>query len=156
MTKIVIEAGRKLDALVAEKVLGCKVVRYSEMSAGCDCPHFPHSADTSDELKYYSNNLAVAFEVVEKMRQDGFSFKAWQPAIGLPACDPLVQDVRGNTSIVSFVCSSGPCEKHGNPHHNHHGAYDIEEPTLELAICHAALVALKVLEAPFNQYGGGE
>lgn len=45
-------------------------------------------------------------------------------------------------AVVSFVCSKGPCEKHGNPYHNHHGTYNIVANTLPLAICRAAILAL--------------
>lgn len=86
----------------------------------------------------YTADIAEAMSVVGQMRGDGFSFKAWQPAS--PGHDHPFMD---GGAVVSFVCSSGPCEKHGNPNHNHHGAYDVQDETLPLAICKAALIALK-------------
>lgn len=136
-------AGKKLDALVAEKVLGCKVVRYNSAvtSAGCECPDERHTTpEQSDELKDYSTSLTAAWEVVEVMRRDGFSFKLWQ------------HDGPDDEAVVTFVCSSGPCPKHGNTVCNHHGAYGVEAGTLPLAICTAALIAMKAL--PENVEGG--
>lgn len=127
---------RQIDVLIAE-LMGCKVVDPESVPL-CECIHYPHSIELSDNLKFYSNHLPSAMEVVEKMRADGFNWKAWQPA-----AEPYNQgDPPLEHAIVSFVCSKGPCPKHGNPHHNHHGAYDVEADTLPLAICKAALIAL--------------
>lgn len=119
--------------------MGCKVVDPESSVPLCHCLHYPHSRELSDELKPYSEDIVFAMEVAEKMRADGFNFKAWQPASEpYNAGDPPLEH-----AIVSFVCSMGPCEKHGNPHCNHHGAYDVQADTLPLAICKAALLALR-------------
>lgn len=81
----------------------------------------------------YSTEIADAWAVVERMRADWFSFKGWQPS----------KD-RHDHAVVSFICGAGPCPRHGNPHQNHHGAYDVEAETFPLAIARAALVALKI------------
>ena len=52
--------GRDLDALVAEKVMGMKVWKH-DGSCGC------RMAD-NDYLPNFSNDIAAAWEVVEKMR----------------------------------------------------------------------------------------
>jgi hypothetical protein len=80
-----------------------------------------------------STDIRNAFIVVEHMRKDGYAFRLTRHAH-----DPVVE----HRAVVSFVCSSGPCEKHGNKAHNHHGAYDVEAPTSEQAICLAALTAV--------------
>ena len=86
-----------------------------------------------------SVRLDHALEVVHRMREDAFSFKAWQPSkTPYNEGDPPVE-----IAVVSFICSTGPCPRHGTTHHNHHGAYDIEGETLPMAICKAALIALK-------------
>lgn len=139
------KAGRDLDVLVAEKVLGCKVVRYSKTSAGCECPRYTHgSSSSSDELKSYSKDLRDAWDIVDKMRADWFSFKMWQPSNAHYEPGQKVTD----NAVVSFICSAGPCPKHGTKTHNHHGSYDIWGMTLPLAICMAALVAVKAVPAP--------
>lgn len=142
-----LSSGKKLDALVAEKVLGCKVVRYNlaVTSAGCECPGTVHAADEcSDELPSYSTDRTAAWEVVEAMRVHGFSFKLWQPD---SIVDGAFSPEMNGFSVVSFICKTGPCEKHGNLCHNHHGAYDVEADTLPVAICKAALVAMKCEDA---------
>jgi hypothetical protein len=110
------QKGRKLDALVAEKVLG-------------------HKAVHNDALKAYSLDQEAAWEVVRHMRADGFSFKVWQFSEGQ-------FDLSPDHAVVSFVCNRGPCEKHGTDFHNCHGAHDVEGSTLPIAICKAALMAI--------------
>jgi hypothetical protein len=87
-----------------------------------------------------STHIAEAMEVVDRMRGDLFSFNAWQPSriAEIPERTPV------EIAVVSFICSKGPCTRHGTTHHNHHGAYDVEGETLPMAICKAALIALKV------------
>lgn len=73
--------GRELDALVAEKVMGCKVLwqkaTVSGPYCGCNCadgfeegPHSdPNRMDAN--LKSYSTDIAAAWEVVEKLAENG-------------------------------------------------------------------------------------
>jgi hypothetical protein len=86
-----------------------------------------------------SERIDQAMEIVSRMRDDWFSFKCWQPSK-----TPYNEgDKAIEIAIVSFICGAGPCTRHGTTHQNHHGAYDVEGETLSLAICKAALIALK-------------
>lgn len=136
-----------LDRLVAEKVMGWDV--HYRLPAGERPSHegVEHWRDHRNNTIYLPGQWSpatseeAAFDVVRQMRSDGFSFKLWQPNDGFyeTPTEPMVG------AVASFICSRGPCEKHGNPHHNHHGAYDVEGKALCLVICKAALVAMKVI-----------
>lgn len=68
------EAGRELDALIAEKVMGCKILYVGTVSGekpwGCGCLNEIHSIGDGDaELKEFSTDIAAAWEVVEKLRE---------------------------------------------------------------------------------------
>lgn len=132
-----VEAGASTDLLVAEKVMGFD----------------PKETDPAkwpwwdpNELSYgrrkavpgpYTTDDVAAGQVARRMRENWFSYKAWEPAlVGSPEI----------YSVVSFVCGAGPCPKHGTTVHNHHGSYRVQAPTLALAICRSALVALNVVE----------
>lgn len=91
------------------------------------------------DMPRYSTEIRDAFLIVEHLRKDGYAFRLTQHAH-----DPVVD----HRAVVSFVCSSGPCEKHGNVAQNHHGAYDVEAPTSEQAICLAALTAVNAPRVP--------
>lgn len=127
---------RQIDVLIAEWI-GCKVVDPGSAIPRCECHHHPHSLELSPNLKPYSEDMLYAMEVVEKMRADGFSWKAWQPALSEHG-----QALTDGGAIVSFVCNFGPCKTHGNPHCSYHGGIDVQAETLPLAICKAALIAL--------------
>lgn len=58
------EAGRELDALVAEHVMGYECVCSDEP---VDCP--VHYAEDLDTLLPYSTDIAAAWPVVERMRE---------------------------------------------------------------------------------------
>jgi hypothetical protein len=154
-TKPFVEAGYELNHLVATKVVGTKLVKgiwaywrhAPELWEAYDPKvHRQYLAGTEENLPLvyqhdenflsphplpYSTDLACALRVVDFMRKDGFSFKLWQPSA----------EIGSDLTIVSFVCGHGPCEKHGNPRHNHHGAYDVEAETLPVAVCVAAVMA---------------
>jgi hypothetical protein len=73
------KAGRELDALVAEKVFGAKLIR-SEFHEGapvvaCDFPDRPVGSAFGN-LPPYSTDIAAAWEVVEKVGRhwNGFDF----------------------------------------------------------------------------------
>jgi hypothetical protein len=79
--------GRELDALVAEKILGCKVGRHARLrtDAGepdyiCECDGYPHQHPWIDDTRYlpdYSSDMSAAWEIIEKLKErfDGqFSF----------------------------------------------------------------------------------
>jgi len=72
--------GRELDAAVAEKVMRCSVRKGPSGGLLCGCGHtcdYPHAEATRDgqlygDLAYYSTDIAAAWQVVEKLAQDGF------------------------------------------------------------------------------------
>ena len=88
-----------------------------------------HEYHSGVKAPLYSTYHPAAWGVCERMRALGFSVKIFMPESQIEA-------------VVSFICSRGPCERHGTSTHNHHGAYDVDAPTVELAICRAALIAL--------------
>jgi hypothetical protein len=141
---------REIDKLIAEKVMGWDVhymLPFGERPSHEGVAHFKDHVNNTIYLPGQwtpSESEEAAFEVVAKLRKDGFSFKLWQPNIG-PHLAPFgsLTDAK-----VSFICALGPCEKHGNNDYNHHGAYDVEAITVPLAICNAALVALKIIHHP--------
>lgn len=70
------KAGRDLDAIVAEKVMGCKVqeqwANVRGYFCGCEGEKYfmdrPHNRDGGDDaLKDYSTDIAAAWEVVDKL-----------------------------------------------------------------------------------------
>lgn len=126
--------------MVANKVMGWRPSTHKMARAALAPPDNIEGFYTQDDLPAYSNELHAAQDVIERMRADGFSFKAWQPA-----------KEAANYAKVSFICGAGPCPKHGNPHHNHHGAYDVDAGTLPLAICKAALIALEAKDDPLSK-----
>ena len=82
-----VKPGRELDALVAEKVMGCKVYVEANGNPRCDCPGAnatgprPHASyGLYASLKRYSTDIAAAWEVVEKMREDGFLVALYRSA----------------------------------------------------------------------------
>ncbi len=73
--------GRELDALIAEKILGCHPQRLkSDIRPGdddfeCSCCdlYFKHSDHLEpSRLKAYSTDIAAAWEVVGEVRKRGF------------------------------------------------------------------------------------
>lgn len=83
MTETTRPAGRELDALVAEKVMGCRVQHWSGYNSPgtyrCGCGvvcAYPHGVKDREgqldgDLAYYSTDIAAAWEVVEKLRERG-------------------------------------------------------------------------------------
>lgn len=143
-----IKAGVDLDKLVAEKVMGWDVhfkVDPQDDPTGSRAGR-DHFYDRENRTIYLpgqwtpSTSEEHAFEVVLKMRKDGFSFLLWQPPLYLG--NPVKSSY---DAAMSFVCGQGPCSRHGNGYENHHGAYDITGETLCLAVCKAALIALKAI-----------
>lgn len=92
-------AGRELDALVAEKVMGCKIRRvYRTCRDGtpwfevfCECGHGEHGDTYMEERRIssdpydiwrYSTSIEAAGRVVEKLAADGLhlnltEYKMW-------------------------------------------------------------------------------
>lgn len=68
------EPGRELDALIAEKVMGCRPeADTSGDGPVCGCIDRSHS-DKLGWLKEYSTDIAAAWEVVEKLRSPSKMF----------------------------------------------------------------------------------
>ncbi len=70
-TKLV--PGRHTDALVAEKVMRCKVIR-ERGGFWCQCPNAPDHATITcavgwNSIKEFSTDIAAAWAVVEMMRK---------------------------------------------------------------------------------------
>lgn len=107
------DAGRELDALVAEKVMGWV----------CICERKHQLCPVHDS--YYSTDIAAAWQVVERLKHDG-----WNVSIGGDngwGCTFYKVLVRGNDAFTStWTESHGPINAENAP----------------LAICLAALKAV--------------
>lgn len=126
------KAGRELDALVAEKVMGCdvaKILHYGYQGHyryRCDCPgaNSPDLRRHADEgfdgdVKPYSTDIAAAMEIVPEMNRRGLTL-----VLGITASG-------ANAKFTGLIS----------------GQWDAPEPTAAtapLAICLAALKALGV------------
>lgn len=146
MTKTTLRPGLDLNILVEIHVLGTQKESIDKYLRWLRDPaRLTYSAVPPEEGYHQPRQVSQFVEVamnliVERMRNDWFSFKVWQ------SCKDPLEDGGPpvENAVVSFVCGAGPCPRHGNPHHDHHGAYDVEGETLSHAICLAALEALKV------------
>ena len=73
-----LEAGRELDALIAERVMGChsaiqEYVGRPEAFCGCDDnAHEQSDSHVYGILARYSTDIAAAWEVLEKLVNDGY------------------------------------------------------------------------------------
>lgn len=126
-----LQAGRELDALVAEKVMGCKPKKRHDGWV-CTCDDTDHAVQSDNHdipyLMAYSTDIAAAWEVVEKLHD------------GPP---PLVVIVGGYISAgmgnVPWVCEisngiTGPSQ--------YVKKVEAFAETAPLAICLAALRAI--------------
>jgi hypothetical protein len=114
------EAGRELDALIAEEVMG-----FAVSMDGCDKPRIEeiiNGRSRYDVLPPYSTSISAAWEVVEKIKSMGlavwlgFEGGRWQAIFGIE-----------NKYVV--LPEAG-------------GDYEALAPTAPLAICRAALRAV--------------
>lgn len=113
---------REIDALIAEKVMGCSVVKVDGLLM-CDCSKYPlHDVGNNNELRAYSTSIAHAFEVVEKMGSNNSINLSWRPYSG-PANAFQKKDGMWNCTV---------------------GLYEVAALTAPMAICLAALRALGV------------
>ncbi len=118
------KAGRELDALVAEKVMGIELTITSQGH-----PYFRDGTLLRVPIAHYSTDIAAAWQVVEKMRDLGY----W--------CQMRNE----------FEAHDGPdCWAGFTPHSttgwNGRPDHWTQAETLPLAICLAALKAVGVLE----------
>jgi hypothetical protein len=115
---------RELDERIGLEIMGWKL-QSSRFVGLC------YLVDDRKTVRYPSQRIDDAFLVVERMREDGYdSFKL--------AC-------YSGKWVAEFYCGKGPCERHGWPHENYHGAKE-EAGTAPLAIALAALAAMKGAE----------
>jgi hypothetical protein len=73
-SSVSMKAGPELDALVAEKMLGC-AVGYSNGRPVCRCAGTWAHGQCGHWLKKYSSDMAAAWQVVEHMVAGGFQVK---------------------------------------------------------------------------------
>lgn len=79
MNSATLEAGQALDALVAEKMMGCRVIRpeHGDVYPLCGCENSPHDKPGTFRIQNYSTEIAAAWEVFEKMRLMGWGPEIW-------------------------------------------------------------------------------
>lgn len=73
-----LKPGRELDGLIAEKVMGCFSLdrdEYATWSCDCNLTSDLWHCGESGSLKSYSTDIAAAWEVVEKLRDDNFAIE---------------------------------------------------------------------------------
>lgn len=163
-----LEAGRELDALVAELALG---FRWEEWQTGRglydqenikrgkrfhnnklafeEVPPMGQEAVSTRPLPHYSTDIASAWAVVHEMRRRGFDFKMEQSGAHHYVGSNGRFTVFNEKTMVSFTCHNAVCSEekgpgvdwHGAAGGNGHGA-ELEAETAPLAICRAALKAL--------------
>jgi len=115
---LTMEAGREMDALVAEKVMGHTVGRDATLETFY--PQYTTTVETSEGftiLAHYSTDISAAWRIVEKFKSDA--------RIGISMADYT----NGGYCFTFF----GP----GN-----FDEYECDAPTAPLAICRAALLAV--------------
>ena len=126
-------AGRDLDALVAEQVMGCRVRwrSYGTTKAYpyCDCEgncgfHNRTDEQNDDLLECYSTDIAAAWTVVEKIKERG--------------------DLFPNVSLIRVIDNKWQhkCEIWRNTGHACGWIAEEYAATATLAICLAALKAV--------------
>ncbi len=109
-----LKPGRELDALVAEKVMGLKIVvkvwgtgkKYRSFSVGE--PDYIYSSDRPEgelinSVPRYSTDIAAAWEVVEKLGQH---FQLFSPTDNRPSWEARFRD--GRFKLVTAEAATGP------------------------------------------------
>lgn len=125
------KAGRELDALVAEKAMGLKILKIDKEQA-IELLNTPSNIPTSEKVEIiynllhgsaaldddilpkYSTDIAAAWEIVETMNRDGWRMEIIKTELG--------------GSTVKFICNVGA-----------RGRFQAESNTTAEAICLAAL-----------------
>lgn len=88
--------GRKLDALVAEKVMKCKIEKPLSYAPLCGCLDLNHSIRDPGRLpliKNYSTDIAAAWEVVEKLTSK------IEPHFQLGLCDVYTESPKWHAEL---------------------------------------------------------
>jgi hypothetical protein len=70
--------GDRMDALIAERVMGCDTITKGAGFYCCACSNKEHSigdltGDWNEEIKPYSTDIRAAWEIVEKLRTLGWN-----------------------------------------------------------------------------------
>lgn len=108
-----IRAGRELDALVAEKVMGkvkCTSTHNGEHIPWCYA--MPESPDQGGELAPYSTDIAAAWEVVDKLTAEFKSFSlvknlhasSWTCSFWHRKVDPEIVSLEFGFSPAEAIC----------------------------------------------------
>lgn len=132
-------AGRELDALVADGVMGivwdesrCRMCGWlvaQTQEQGCTkdlCAFVEPPATRADEPAHYSTDIAAAWKVVDRMRELGFGCKI--------DVEPKAHDMKPAVEFYDYSSDSMDDYKDGH-------AWDEAVPC---AICRAALQALGI------------
>lgn len=119
---------RKLDALVAELVMGWNRPNGGQVG----WVRFPGDVGYLATANWSpSTDIADAWRVADAMISNGYSINT------------LTTQRDENT--VEFYCPCGPCERHKNFRLDHgHGSGEVSGFSIEVAICIAALLAVGV------------
>lgn len=121
-----LEPGREIDCLIAEKIMGWKVIEGSYINSV-----YIVGDDDYKEIGScnFSTDISAAWEVVEKMKELHYDTAE-------------LYRFTDNKWLVKFVCSYGPCPYHNNPENTWHGS-SVTAQTAPEAICKAALLAVQ-------------
>lgn len=123
---------RALDAEVAVKVFGWTREQVALAMLCADGSIAACSEMTTGHIPEYSTDIAAAWLVVERLNAMGYSIHLHQ----------FHASIGGGWS-VDVHCPFGPCKLHGTTEHDCHGVDDVIGGSAPLAICKAALAAVK-------------
>jgi hypothetical protein len=125
-------AGRDLDALVAEKVMGLRIVADEYATPGY--LQIAEEGKPWYELPHYSTDIAAAWEVVGKLRET-----CWASVDGIGRPDPVWRaEFRAMSDPVTGMEAHAPVSQIA--------------PTAPLAICLAALKVVGVSDEVKYRY----
>lgn len=126
---ISIEVTRKMDAVVAEKVMRWLVCWAPAFKDGSECP----LRSNGEQVPHYSSNISDAWLVVEQIKSYGFSWwfsDCGSPDSGLPEGS---EHKHYSTAAIRRTCSTKTLEMG-------------QSPEMPMAICLAALKAVDKME----------
>lgn len=125
MSETTTEAGRELDALIAERVMGYSVKWLPTALAPEGAPHYANSEEGSGWLvcRLYTLDMSATWRVVEEMGKRGFHARIQTPFIP------------GDEFHAGFT-------PHGSSGWNGRPDFAASADSAPLAICRAALLAV--------------
>ena len=127
-------AGVEMDALVAERVMGCKpepwLDSHGYKSYRCTCLlSYPHNSRTGPmadlDLKSYSGDIAAAWEVIERLRNE------YQCAVWIFTCEGNFQKGDPRFTVTVGRWNNEKLERNWEE--------TVSASTVPLAVCRAAL-----------------